>query len=788
VLTSFKSFSVQKFFLHTETPHKQCVRHFHSTSFQKNTQVREYPLMMSKRYLMRSRWDMRRFKSKDELEQERQEQLRYLPGAQTVLPIDKLLLIYGRQSTVKQFVQNRESAEQQAIDLLDYALSLGWPEQLRQLFIENQLNDGTIKNASGRLRIDLRPGLSEVVALIETGTVGAVLVRAIDRLFRDETMVGPVVFANLCKEHHVLILTMDDLYDFNHPRTGDEHYNKFLMAALEAKNYIQKHIRGVMLRNRERKAMRGEFSGHAVPTGFMLDDNRLFYVPNPIWAPVMSSLLKRYKALDANFAALRREIIGYPIFPDLPEDIKKRVGRVQLTKVAGGYTVKSYDALRMMLTNVALIGHIAYNGRIVKKHAHPAIVDEADFWYAFDRLSPTTIEGEPILGRKAVRRHSKYETGALLAGTRDTGVATIMCPVPGCAVYIQPQTRRTGVHSYAYVLRDNSRVAVSKDVASIGLATLDTIFLNRFLERLDTYKTMQEPIEVVNGGVLVWQAIGAAMRNYVQYHDLPTNASPFEKLQQMYNEDAPAHLVSLPALIAQAKHTIEQLQREYKVNFDLMTDAEIRENKAQRVQLAQDIEEMERKQKRDAATEQDKRDVDALLENVYGLWPTFKREKQRRFIRLVTRSIELAVVADGWLVLRLVWSPYLGYEAVDTAFIWQQGGAGKVWSDAEETILQDMYPTAERTDILRALPTRSWTSISGHAYLFGLKRLVRRWSFDLPREVSVTDQQIMEEYGLGENPLRIQSGNKAKKNTYCWWQVTMKPTESPLSGRNEWCP
>lgn len=105
---------------------------------------------------------MRKFKSKEEIEQERLEIIKYMPGAQ-----------------------------QQAIDLVDHALVLGWPDHLRQLFIENQLKDGTIKNASGRLRIDLRPGLQELVALIETGQVGAVLVRAIDRLFGDTTACQP---------------------------------------------------------------------------------------------------------------------------------------------------------------------------------------------------------------------------------------------------------------------------------------------------------------------------------------------------------------------------------------------------------------------------------------------------------------------------------------------------------------------------------------------------------------------------------------------------------------------
>jgi hypothetical protein len=51
---------------------------------------------------------------------------------------------------------------------------------------------------------------------------------------------------------------------------GDDDYNKFILEAIKAKDYIQKHIRGTMVKNRDRKANRGEFSGHAVPTGFLL--------------------------------------------------------------------------------------------------------------------------------------------------------------------------------------------------------------------------------------------------------------------------------------------------------------------------------------------------------------------------------------------------------------------------------------------------------------------------------------------------------------------------------------
>ena len=128
------------------------------------------------------------------------------------MPTDRILLIYARQSTKDQFFKRKESALHQTKEQLVLAIELGWPEEKCLLFIENQMKDGTIRNASGRLRIDEREGLNAVVAHIEHGGVGAVMARDVARLFRDEDLIGPTVFAKTCKDHHVLVITEDYTY------------------------------------------------------------------------------------------------------------------------------------------------------------------------------------------------------------------------------------------------------------------------------------------------------------------------------------------------------------------------------------------------------------------------------------------------------------------------------------------------------------------------------------------------------------------------------------------------
>src|SRR5437879_9541989 len=97
--------------------------------------------------------------------------------------------IYARQSTLFQVKNNSVSTEMQTDDLIALAKRLEVEEQNIILYVENRRDDGTIKNASGKLRIDQREGLHALVQRIETGEIKAVITYLEDRLFRDETQI-----------------------------------------------------------------------------------------------------------------------------------------------------------------------------------------------------------------------------------------------------------------------------------------------------------------------------------------------------------------------------------------------------------------------------------------------------------------------------------------------------------------------------------------------------------------------------------------------------------------------
>src|SRR2546427_2464580 len=151
------------------------------------------------------------------------------PFAQPILALERFLAIYARQSTKEQVINNREAYDQQTVGLVRQTKEMGWPDELILMYIENKRKDGKWVAASGRLRIDQRAGLQALTERIERDEVKTVLVWAVDRLFRDEDMIQPAVFAKLCKDHHCLVMTTDDLFDFNNKRRDDR--KRFLDAA-----------------------------------------------------------------------------------------------------------------------------------------------------------------------------------------------------------------------------------------------------------------------------------------------------------------------------------------------------------------------------------------------------------------------------------------------------------------------------------------------------------------------------------------------------------------------------
>jgi DNA invertase Pin-like site-specific DNA recombinase len=166
--------------------------------------------------------------------------------------LDRLAIVYVRQSTAQQVLEHRESAALQ-YDLRRRAVALGWAADRVIVIDEDRgLSGGT---AEGRL------GFQRLLAEIGLDHVGIVLGVEMSRLARSCKDWHQLL--ELCAIFQVLLADQDGLYD-----PGD--YNDRLLLGLKGTmSEAELHIlRGRMLAGRRNKARRGELFNHA-PIGFV---------------------------------------------------------------------------------------------------------------------------------------------------------------------------------------------------------------------------------------------------------------------------------------------------------------------------------------------------------------------------------------------------------------------------------------------------------------------------------------------------------------------------------------
>jgi DNA invertase Pin-like site-specific DNA recombinase len=166
--------------------------------------------------------------------------------------LDRLAIVYVRQSTAQQVLEHRESAALQ-YDLRRRAIALGWAADRVIVIDEDQGHSG--ETAEGRL------GFQRLLAEIGLDHVGIVLGVEMSRLARSCKDWHQLL--ELCAIFQSLLADQDGLYD-----PGD--YNDRLLLGLKGTmSEAELHIlRGRMLAGRRNKARRGELFNHA-PIGFV---------------------------------------------------------------------------------------------------------------------------------------------------------------------------------------------------------------------------------------------------------------------------------------------------------------------------------------------------------------------------------------------------------------------------------------------------------------------------------------------------------------------------------------
>jgi hypothetical protein len=621
---------------------------------------------------------MSQLRARQLLEQEAQEAKSYTLG-QVKLDTTKLLLIYARQSTSKQFVRNIYSAIDQRDGHINRAYDMGWklPEQYI-LYVENQLAKKT--HVSGALRIDQRPGLQAIAEVIDpTGIIArylneyftpgtkvtlnesevkeaaraackasAILVSGVDRLTRDPDAITPIIFANMCRLAGVLIITDDYIFDFNNPKSDD--MGIFMNEAIAAKEYSRKQIKGKMLKRRTLKAETGHVANGTAPIGLMLDEERNNLVPS-VRAERVDWLYGRYRTLAANRAELFHEIInmakrGEPLFLPHPSIDEKSMhcDRMERDGKLIGWTIKSWCGLNHILSNPMYAGHLVFNHRVVKRNAHPAIVNLDNWEYAFWKESKYDLDGNLIERPKRTVRFTQKDSEpstALLAGTRHDG-RPVIDGVNGTHVYVRPANK-------TYSLFDYKGYSVYGFEGSIRYEKLDPIIAERNLYWLQVSR------------------------------DKP-GQTPYKATSAIEKAAQPLVANTLQSDLALTTKDLARVRRALETSADVMDDTTLRQHYEKEASLLKRQAELERAiaDRERIAREQElgKRDIEQCVDK----WPRWDLEKRREFIKLATDAITLEKLEKGILRLTIIWSPLMGFiwptesstRAYDTAIIQQR--------------------------------------------------------------------------------------------------------------------
>src|SRR6185312_2382031 len=166
--------------------------------------------------------------------------------------LDRLAIVYVRQSTAQQVIEHRESAALQ-YDLRRRAIALGWTADRVIVIDEDQGRSG--QTAEGRL------GFQRLLAEIGLDHVGLVLGIEMSRLARSCKDWHQLI--ELCAIFRVLLADQDGLYD------PTDHNDRLLLGLKGTMSEAELHIlRGRMYQGLLNKARRGEVYNHA-PVGYV---------------------------------------------------------------------------------------------------------------------------------------------------------------------------------------------------------------------------------------------------------------------------------------------------------------------------------------------------------------------------------------------------------------------------------------------------------------------------------------------------------------------------------------
>jgi DNA invertase Pin-like site-specific DNA recombinase len=208
--------------------------------------------------------------------------------------LDRLAIVYVRQSSPQQVLENRESRERQYA-LAQFAQRLGWPAERVVIVDEDQGRSG--KSA------DKRSGFQRLMTEVSLNHVGVVLGLELCRLSRSNKDWHQLI--DVCGILNTLLCDQDGVYD---PLDGNDRLLLGMRGAMNEFELVT--LRNRLLRGSRNKAERGELF-LAVPLGyFKTASGEVIQEPDEQARGMIRLVFEKFEELGSAYAVFRYLVVN----------------------------------------------------------------------------------------------------------------------------------------------------------------------------------------------------------------------------------------------------------------------------------------------------------------------------------------------------------------------------------------------------------------------------------------------------------------------------------------------
>ena len=369
--------------------------------------------------------------------------------------LERLAVVYVRQSTPNQVVKNRESQQRQ-YGLADRARELGWRDE-RILVIDSDLGHSAASQGT-------RSGFEQVCEQVSRGQVGAIFGIEVSRLARNT--VEWFQLLDLCRLNDTILVEDSQVYA---PSRDDDGLILGIKGTFSAAEMSV--LRARMEGGRRSKAQRGELYA-SPPIGFVREGNLLRKDPDVRVQTAIETVFARFREGGSGLQAarlLRAEGVRLPSRPRNAQAVT--------------WKDTTYSRVMEILRNPAMGGAYAYGKGRRGYRDDGALLAPQERWRVLkpdhhEGYVPWTVwlEVQETLARNSTRRERKRgaarEGAALLQGLA-------VCGRCGRSIQVRYNKGRSYYCNWRTV-----ELGQSRSCFSVGGIGIDAVVARHFLERL----------------------------------------------------------------------------------------------------------------------------------------------------------------------------------------------------------------------------------------------------------------------------------------------------------------